>query len=108
MRPTLVLLAVLLTCLVSAANCSDDEGGDVVNIPAGSLRRRSPEGEKMVGSSEIHVILCVKSQCTGPTKTCYCCMLLPPDDSPCFSDQQECWRLCPKLVRLRKLPSGNL
>ncbi|KAL6604446.1 hypothetical protein ACP70R_042873 [Stipagrostis hirtigluma subsp. patula] len=90
---TAILLAVLLACLASSANCEDgDQGG----WTAGG-RRRQPDGEEMAGRGsrevdiDIVVCLCVKYICDN--KDCYCCQTLPK--TPCFMDQKACWRACP-------------
>lgn len=73
----------------SAATAGD------VGIPAaaGGLRRL-PDGEK---SNKIHIILCVKSHCYGPVKTCYCCNTLV--NVTCYTDQQYCWSVCPSRLQ---------
>ncbi|AQK59809.1 uncharacterized protein LOC100279057 isoform 2 precursor [Zea mays] len=99
-RLTPILLAVLMmTCLVSAANCAIAGGHDVETTPASGLRwPPSPDAEKtMLESSDINVILCLKAQCAG-YKSCYCCFTLP--GLPCWPDQKTCWQECPSHKRL--------
>ncbi|PUZ74664.1 hypothetical protein GQ55_1G083600 [Panicum hallii var. hallii] len=71
-----ILLALVLACLVFPAKC---EGGGVERSAAGGLRRQPDQEEMAVaaGSSKIHIVLCFKTACSGPSdNTCYCCQTL--------------------------------
>ncbi|PAN04703.1 hypothetical protein PAHAL_1G085000 [Panicum hallii] len=98
-----ILLALVLACLVFPAKC---EGGGVERSAAGGLRRQPDQEEMAVaaGSSKIHIVLCFKTACSGPSdNTCYCCQTL---GGTCFWEQHECWNYCPPAGPARRRPSS--
>jgi hypothetical protein len=129
-----ILLALVLACLVFPAKCSAftpsldhlhifilgriygaiiiekmmlaGEGGGVERSAAGGLRRQPDQEEMAVaaGSSKIHIVLCFKTACSGPSdNTCYCCQTL---GGTCFWEQHECWNYCPPAGPARRRPSS--
>ena len=83
------------------------EGGGAESSAAGGLRRRAVREEMVVagGSSKIHIILCFKTWCSGPSdNTCYCCQTL---QGTCFWEQHQCWMYCPSQRRCHQLAAPS-
>ncbi|KAJ1278505.1 hypothetical protein BS78_04G084600 [Paspalum vaginatum] len=105
--PIMIILAVaLLACLTFSAQAGERGGVEGSTAAAGGHRQRQDGEETVIGSSsKIFVVLCVKTTCgNNPlyAPICYCCQTLT--HKPCYSNQQDCWRQCPR----RQLPARRL
>ncbi|TVU33018.1 hypothetical protein EJB05_24797 [Eragrostis curvula] len=105
-----ILFAAITSCLVISANCARHtlagEGVDGERYTGVLSVKPNSQQKKAIGSAKIHIVLCVKLNCSSflKWKSCFCCETL--QDVPCYDERQSCWDVCPAGSPARRVGNG--